>query len=119
MDLRPKQPLLRVGLAHVQLELNRDDLLPVALGHIKQALRYDNTMPLSWRLAATAYGRNGELGLSALALAEHNLLIGRHLDAEGQAKKAVRLLSANSPGWLRAQDIAATAERARRKRKDQ
>tara|TARA_R110000868_G_scaffold32781_6_gene119551 strand:- start:494 stop:1840 length:1347 start_codon:yes stop_codon:yes gene_type:complete len=119
VDLRPKQPLLRVGLAHVQLELNRDDLLPVALGHIKQALRYDNTMPLSWRLAATAYGRNGELGLSALALAEHNLLIGRHLDAEGQAKKAVRLLSANSPGWLRAQDIAATAERARRKRKDQ
>ena len=119
VDLRPKQPLLRVGLAHVQLELNRDDLLPVALGHIKQALRYDNTMPLSWRLAATAYGRNGELGLSALALAEHNLLIGRHLDAEGQANKAVRLLSANSPGWLRAQDIAATAERARRKRKDQ
>ena len=116
VDLQPKQPLLRVGLAHVQLELNRPDLIPVALSNLKQALRYDSTMPLSWRLAATAYGRSGQLGLSALALAEHNLLLGRHLDAEGQAKKATRLLKANTPGWLRAQDIAATAERARKKK---
>jgi predicted Zn-dependent protease len=118
VDLRPKQPLLRVGLAHVQLELNRPDLVSVALGHLEQAIRNDNTMPLSWRLAATAYGRDGKLGLSALALAEYNLLLGRDLDAEGQAKKAERLLKENSPGWLRAQDIAATAERARRNKKD-
>lgn len=118
VDLRPKQPLLRVGLAHVQLELNRADLVSVALGHLEQAIRYDNTMPLTWRLAATAYGRDGKLGLSALALAEHNLLLGRHLDAEGQAKRAMRILKENSPGWLRAQDIAATAERAHRNKKN-
>ena len=118
VDLQPKQPLLRVGLAHVQLELNRPDLVPVALGNLEQAIRYDNTMPLTWRLAAIAYGRDGQLGLSALALAEHNLLLGRNLDAEGQAKKAARLLKENSPGWLRAQDIAATAERAGRKNRN-
>ena len=118
VDLQPKQPLLRVGLAHVQLELNRPDLVPVALGNLEQAIRYDNTMPLTWRLAAIAYGRHGQLGLSALALAEHNLLLGRNLDAEGQAKKAARLLKENSPGWLRAQDIAATAERAGRKNRN-
>jgi len=115
VDLRPRQPLLRVGLAHAQIELGQKDLIPVALRNLQQAIRYDRYMPLSWRLAATAYGRNGDLGMSALALAEHNLLSGRNLDAEGQAKKAQRLLKANTPGWLRAQDIANTAERARKK----
>ena len=115
VDLRPKQPLLRVGLAHAQIEIGQQDLIPVALRNLQQAIRYDRHMPLSWRLAATAYGRNGDLGMSALALAEHNLLSGRNLDAEGQAKKAQRLLKANTPGWLRAQDIANTAERASKK----
>lgn len=115
VDLQPGQPLLRVGLAHAQIELNQPDLVPVALKNLQQAIRYDRYMPLSWRLAATAYGRNGDLGMSALALAEHNLLLGRNLDAEGQAKKAQRLLKENSPSWLRAQDIANIAERARRK----
>lgn len=115
VDLQPNQPLLRVGLAHAQIELNRPDMVPVALRNLQQAIRYDRNMPLSWRLAATAYGRNGDLGMSALALAEHNLLLGRNLDAAGQAKKAQRLLKENSPSWLRAQDIANTADRARRK----
>lgn len=114
VDLKPGQPLLRVGLAHAQIELNQPDLIPVALRNLEQAIRYDRYMPLSWRLAATAYGRSGDLGMSALSLAEHNLLLGRNLDAEGQAKKAQRLLKENSPSWLRAQDIAGTAERARR-----
>lgn len=118
VELRPNQPLLRVGLAHVQLELNKPDLISAALANLQQAIRYDGSMPLSWRLAATAYGRNGELGLSALALAEHNLLLGRFLDAEGQAKRAMRILKENTPGWLRAQDIAGTSERARRKAKN-
>ena len=118
VSLRPNQPLLRVGLAHVQLELNKPELIAAALANLQQAIRYDSAMPLSWRLAATAYGRSGKLGLSALALAEHNLLIGRLLDANGQAKRAMRLLKKNSPGWLRAQDIAGTSERAREKIKN-
>lgn len=118
VDLRPGQPLLRVGLAHAQIELNQPDLIAVALSNLEQAIRYDRYMPLSWRLAATAYGRSGNLGMSALALAEHNLLLGRNRDAEGQAKKAQRLLEQNSPSWLRAQDIAGTAERAYRKQRD-
>lgn len=118
VDLKPGQPLLRVGLAHAQIELNQPELIATALSNLQQAIRYDRNMPLSWRLAATAYGRNGDLGMSALALAEHNLLLGRNLDSEGQAKKAQRLLKKNSPSWLRAQDIANTAQRARRKQRD-
>ena len=110
VKLRPYQPLLRVGLAHVQIELNRPDLIKSAIGNLEQALRYDRYMPFSWQLAATAYGRDGQLGKSALALAENNLLLGRYLDARGQAGKAMRILPKNSPGWLRAQDIEAAAK---------
>ncbi|RZO38218.1 MAG: M48 family peptidase [Rhodospirillaceae bacterium] len=113
VKLSPQQPLLRVGLAHVQIEINKPNLIKSAIGNIEQALRYDRFMPLSWHLAATAYGRNGQLGVSALALAEHNLLLGRFVDARGQANRAMRILRANSPGWIRAQDIEATAKRAR------
>ena len=110
VKLRPHQPLMRVGLAHVQIELNKPDLIRSAIGNLEQALRYDRFMPLSWQLAATAYGRDGQLGKSALALAENNLLLGRYLDARGQAGKAMRILPKNSPSWLRAQDIEAAAK---------
>ena len=113
VKLSPQQPLLRVGLAHVQIEINKPDLIKSAIGNIEEALRYDRFMPLSWHLAATAYGRNGQLGVAALALAEHNLLLGRLMEARGQANKAMRILRSNSPSWLRAQDIEATAKRAR------
>lgn len=115
--LRPDQPLLRVGLAHVQIELNRPELLGEAQANLEQAVRYDRFMPLAWRLSATAYGRTGKLGLSALSLSEYSLLTRRLVDASGQANKAMRLLPEGSPAWIRAQDIAEIADRARRKRR--
>ena len=37
-----------------------------------------------------AYGRDGQLGLPfALALSEYHLLLGRYVDAHGQAEKAI------------------------------
>lgn len=105
VNLLPEAALLRVGLAHLQIELNRADLLKPSLGNLKQALRLDPGNAHAWRLAATAYGRNGELGMSALSLAESNLGTGRRRDARGQANRAMRLLKRGSPAWLRAQDI--------------
>lgn len=117
VNLLPAEPQLRVGLAHVQIESGDPALDKAALTNIEEALRYDRKLPLAWRLAAVAYGRNNELGLSALALAEYNLMTGNALDAAGQAKKAMRLLKNGSPSWLRAQDLAETAERQYRKSK--
>lgn len=113
--LEPDEPLLRVGLAHVQIELNQPEFTKEALSNVEEALRYERDMPLAWRLATVAYGRDGQLGMSALALAEYNLLTGNYRDANGQAKKAQRLLKENSPAWLRAQDLADTAERQYRR----
>ncbi len=109
--LKPDSPLLRVGLAHVQIELNRADLLNRTLGHLKQALRSDPDDGRAWRLAATAYGRNGQLGMSSLSLAEYSLRVGRKRDARGQAARAVRLLKKGSPAWQRSQDIISQLKR--------
>lgn len=114
--LRPDEPLLRVGLAHAQIEMNRPELMKSALDNLEQGLREDKHMPLAWRLAAVAYGRDGQLGQSALSLAEYNMLIGQPFDAMGQANKAMRLLKEGSPAWLRAQDLHVTAERLHKKR---
>ena len=118
VQLRPNEALLRVGLAHVQIEMNEPALTRAALGNIEEAVRFERRMPLACRLAAIAYGRDNQLGMSALALAENNLLTGNFLDSAGQAKKALRLLKQGSPGWLRAQDIESLAERQYRKSKE-
>ena len=109
--LRPDAPLLRVGLAHVQIELARPVLIDRALGHLKHALQSDPDNAHAWRLAATAYGRRGQLGLSALSSAEYSIRTGRTADAGGQAARAARLLKNGTPNWLRAQDIIAQVKR--------
>jgi predicted Zn-dependent protease len=111
--LAPNEPLLRTSLAHVQIELNDPALEHEALRNLMAALQKDTANPTAWRLAATAYGRNGDLGMSALSLAEFNLLTGKPVDARGQAIRAKRLLKEGSPGWLRAEDIERATDRAR------
>ncbi len=112
--LKPSASLLRVGLAHIQIELQTPSLNKSAIKNLIQALRYDRTIPLCWRLASIAYGRNNQLGMSALMLAEYNELTGRPADARQQAIKAIRILSKKSPGWIRAQDILRQNKQVRR-----
>ena len=110
----PNAPLLRIGLAHAQIELNRADLLAPAVRNLEMALRVKRTMPIAWRLAATAYGRQRRLGRSALASAEYNLLIGRTKDARRMADRAQGILKRGSPGWLRAGDVINAVDRRKR-----
>ncbi len=110
----PNAPLLRIGLAHAQIELNRADLLAPAVRNLEMALRVKRTMPIAWRLAATAYGRQRRLGRSALASAEYNLLIGRTKDARRMAGRAQGILKRGSPGWLRAGDVINAVDRRKR-----
>jgi predicted Zn-dependent protease len=111
--LLPDNALLRTSMAHVQLELGREDLIPAAIKNLEAAIRLDRFVPRAWQLAGTAYGRNGQLGRSALALAEYNLRIGRKPDARALATRAKKLLKRGSPGWLRAEDILQTATKKR------
>lgn len=112
----PAAPLLRIGLAHVMIETNREALLKPALLHLEEALRYDDTIALAWRLAATAYGRTGRLADAALASAEFALRTGRLDDAALMAERARRGFEEGSTGRLRAEDMLATLKRLQRRR---
>lgn len=105
LRLLPGQPLVAVGLAHVYLELGDPELTREASRILDQAIVEDRMMVSAWRLAAIARGRSGELGLSALASAEHAVLVGRLQDAAASARKALRLLPEGAPARLRARDI--------------
>lgn len=113
VSLLPDSPLLLLPLAQTKLESGDPQLAASAIGDLKAALEVDRDMPLAWRLLATAYGRSGDLGMAAVALAEEALAKGDGVAAAQQADRALQTLPTGSPGALRAQDIQHAAERLR------
>ena len=120
VGLLPEAPQLRLGLAQVQLEandpkLNGPELNAQALGHLTEVLRHEPGNAFAWRLTAIAHGRNGDVGMTALALAESALARGQGEEARQQAARAQKILAENSTGWLRASDIEQAALRMTRR----
>ncbi len=116
VGLLPEAPQLRLGLAQIQLETNDPELNARALGHLTEALRYEPSNSSAWRLTAIAHGRNGDVGMTALALAESALARGRGAEARQQAVRAQKILAENSASWLRASDVEqAAVQMVRRK----
>ena len=109
--LLPNAPLLRTALAHVEIELNRPELLEDALVQAGAAIRVDRFISLAWRLKGIAHGRKGQLGMSAVSLAEYNLQIGRKSQAKTLAERALKILKEGEPSWLHAQDIKRQTDR--------
>lgn len=105
VDLRPKSPLLRLRLAEVQVQTERDGLNEPVLDNLQIVLAKEPTNATAWRLKAIAHGRMGDIGESALALSESALARGDLGQARQQSARAQQLLDRNSPAWLRAQDI--------------
>ena len=102
--------LLRVGLAQALLDTNGASNLPAAVTQLESALNSERDSPQLWRLLATAYGRQNDMGMAAYALAAEANVRGDRPTAVAQAKRAQQLLPTGSPGWLRAADILANNE---------
>jgi predicted Zn-dependent protease len=109
--LAPEAPLMRVDLARVQMALGRDELRSGAIRNFRMALAREPDRPFVWRQLAIALGQDGQMGESALALAEEALLLGKKPEARFQANKAKALLPPGSPSALRADDILQTTEK--------
>jgi predicted Zn-dependent protease len=113
--LLPTAPLIRVGYAQAEIELDRPELTRDALIHLNAAVHADRDYGLAWRLLAIAHGREGRVGEAALALAEQAMVENRMPDATQQAVRALRLLPEGTPSWLRAQDIKIEADSKKRR----
>jgi len=109
--LAPDVALLRVELAQVEIETNDPALNQEALTHLKSAVSFEARNPDTWRFLAISYGRSGDMGNSALALAEQAMASGDKPLARQQAQRALKLLPAGSQGRLRAEDIQLEAQR--------
>lgn len=109
--LLPDSPQIALALAQAQIEMNDPQTDRKALGHLAKTLRHEPSNAFAWRLAAIVHGRQGDIGMTALALAERALALGQALEARGQAVRAKKILAEGSPSWLRAGDIEELAGR--------
>lgn len=111
--LLPWAALIRVSLAHAQLELNDNSVLDEVIVNVKEALRYEPRNAGAWRQLAIAYGRSDQHGLVSHALAEEAILKGDYVTADRLATRAMKVLPKGSPEWLRSQDIEFEAKQAK------
>lgn len=111
VQLAPNEPLLNIELAQVQLEAGDAKYLPAAKDELTNAINGESDNPDAWRELAIVYGRGGDIGMAALALAEQNMATGDYRQAIGQAQRAQQLLPPG-PQRQRAQDLLADAKRA-------
>jgi predicted Zn-dependent protease len=108
--LAPAAPLLRISLAQVYIESSDPKVNKRAIAYLNDALRTEDKEIEAWHLLATAYGRDNQIGMAALTLAEEGLAAGKKKDAQQQALRAKALLPKNSAGYNRAENIHREAE---------
>lgn len=113
--LAPDAALLRLDLARVQMATEDPRLLDPAIRNLRSALARERNDALGWRQLAIAYGRNNQMGESAVALGEEALLRRKPDEAAFHATKAQQLLAGGSPARLQADEILRQAERMRKK----
>jgi predicted Zn-dependent protease len=103
--LAPTQPLLRYGLAQSLIALEQPAENKEGLHELEEVVRVEPGMSSAWRLMAVGYGRDNQMAMAALALAEAAEARGDKHTAREQADRALQQLPAGSPAWLRANDI--------------
>jgi len=110
VKLAPEAPLIRISLAQTYIESHDPSLNKRAIAYLEDASRVEDREDLVWRLLAVAYGRDGQLGKAALALAEEALVDGKKKDAQQQAQRAKQILPHGSPAYQRAEEIQREAK---------
>jgi predicted Zn-dependent protease len=105
MRINPAAPLLRIELAQVYVENNDPIQNKRAIAYLSDALRSEDKDVDAWHLLATAYGRDHQLGMAALSLAEEGLAADNKTNALQQSLRAQHLLPKSSIAYARAQQI--------------
>jgi len=110
VKLAPSAALLRISLSQVYIESGDPSLNKRAIAYLNDASRAEGRDSQVWRFLAIAYGRDSQIGMAALSLAEEALANGKKKDAMLQASRAKQMLTKNSASYLRADDIHREAE---------
>ena len=106
----PDQPMIAVMLGHALIATEDSQHFAEAKQMLKNAVNRDNDNPFAWLQLGIVYDREGDQARAALATAERNNLQGNAKLALASARMAMKGIPANTPDYLRAQDIAMVSE---------
>ena len=106
----PDQPMIAVMLGHALIASEDGKNFAEAKQVLKTAVNRDNDNPFAWLQLGIVYDHEGDQARAALASAERNNLQGNAKLALASARMAMRGIPANTPDYLRAQDIAMVSE---------
>jgi predicted Zn-dependent protease len=110
VHLAPNQALLRIALAQVYIETNDPVLDKKAIAALNSAVQAEGRDSTVWQFLSVAYGRDKQLGMAALSLAEKALADGKKTEAVQQSKRAQQNLPRSTASYFRAVEIAHEAE---------
>jgi predicted Zn-dependent protease len=110
VKLAPSAALLRMSLSQVYIESGDPALNKRAIAYLNDASRVEGRESQIWHFLAIAYGRDNQMGMAALSLAEEALANGKKKNAMQQANRAKQTLTKNTPPYFRAEDIHREAE---------
>lgn len=119
-ELSGNQPLIATTFGHALVATEQPANLPEAERVLKNAVTRDRENPFAWYQLGVVYGQQGDMPRARLASAEQQVMQQQYGAALQSAEAAEATLPAESPDWLRAQDIAMQARAAierQRKRK--
>jgi predicted Zn-dependent protease len=108
--LYPSAALLRIERDEVYIATQDKRLDQLAIGDLSAALLSEPGNGEGWHLLAIAYGRNGQIGMAALSLAEEELAAGDSKGARREAGRAEHLLPKRSASYGRAEEIEREAK---------
>jgi len=113
----PDQPMIAVMLGHALIASEDDKNFSEAKQVLKTAVNRDNDNPFAWLQLGMIYDHEGDTPRAALATAERSNLEGNPKMALTSARMAMMGIPANTPDYLRAQDIYLVSENALKKDK--
>lgn len=119
VELSRRQPLIVMSYARAVVEAGNPAKVREVIPMLERALDFEYDSGGGWRLLGTAYGKVGERGEAALALAESEWRFGHPDLAALQAHRAQQEFRKGTPGWLRAEDLKLASERVMRTRAEQ
>jgi predicted Zn-dependent protease len=115
--LMPNNALILTDLGKVELAQKNADIAQ-AIRHLEKASNLERSNSQTWRFLATAYGKQNNLGLSNLALAEEALLQNEPDDAMARIEQALLMLKEESPSRQRALDLKEQATKLKKDKEE-
>lgn len=105
VSLEPTAGLIRGMLGHALVATDEAANLPEAIRELTNAVQREPDDAGSYRHLATAYARQGNIGMAELNTAQTSFTMGDYSAAATHATRALKTLKSGTPAALKAEDI--------------